>query len=58
MNLNDYLKDELKRLNRQNDLLEKKINTGIGSISENNENQEIIIKNALTMCEIVKTINS
>ena len=26
MEIQDYLKDELKRLNRMNDLLEKKIN--------------------------------
>lgn len=53
MNIKDYLIDELKRLNRMNDLLEKNINKGTGThIAEN----EIIKNNALTMCEIVKAL--
>lgn len=51
MNINDYLKDELKRLNRMNDLLEKKINQGQAM----NDEPEQIICNVLAMCEIAKT---
>ncbi len=48
MGINDYLKDELKRLNRMNDLLEKKINQGQ---AVNNEPEQIV-NNVLAMCEI------
>lgn len=48
MNINDYLKDELKRLNRMNDLLEKKINQGKAMNGE----PELIVCNVLAMCEI------
>lgn len=48
MNVNDYLKDELKRLNRMNDLLEKKINQGQAI----NDEPEQIVFNVLAMCEI------
>lgn len=54
MDIKDYLLDELKRLNRRNDLLEKETNT----ITENKtELEEKIIKNALAMCEIANTLN-
>ena len=52
MEIEDYLKDELKRLNRMNDLLEKKINKGEAI---NNEPEQIVI-NALAMCEIANLI--
>lgn len=48
MEINDYLKDEMKRLNRMNDLLEKKINQ---EQAVNNEPEQIL-KNVLAMCEI------
>lgn len=50
MEVRDYLKDELKRLNRMNDLLEKDINTG-----KLNVEPERIISNVKTMCEIANT---
>ena len=50
MEIKDYLKDELKRLNRMNDLLEKKINQGQAAGYE----PEQIVKNTLAMCEIAK----
>lgn len=50
MEIKDYLKDELKRLNRMNDLLEKKINQGNAI---NNEPEQIIC-NVNAMCEIAK----
>lgn len=51
MNIIDYLKDEMKRLNRRNDILEKEANkcTFINIAIE-----EEIQKNALAMCEIAK----
>ncbi len=52
MDINDYLKDELKRLNRMNDVLEKKINKD-GILS--NEPEQIVC-NVKAMCEIAKTI--
>lgn len=53
MELKDYLIDEIKRLNRRNDLLEKETNT----ITENKtELEEMIIKNAFAMCEIANTL--
>lgn len=50
MNIKDYLKDEMKRLNRLNDNLEKKINQGN---AVNNEPEQIIC-NVNAMCEIAK----
>lgn len=54
MELKDYLKDELKRLNRMNDLLEKRINQDdqIGDESEQ------IVSNVKAMCEIANTIKN
>lgn len=53
MEIRDYLKDELKRLNRRNDLLEKETNkTTIIRL----DIDEQIKNNALTMCEIAKTL--
>lgn len=55
MEVRNYLKDELKRLNRINDLLEKRINTqNYLSVVEH----ELISKNALTMCEIAKALKT
>ena len=51
MEIKDYLKDELKRLNRRNDLLEKENNT---SQSYKLDIEEQIKNNALAMCEIAK----
>lgn len=51
MNNKDYLDDEIKRLNRLNDSLEKTVN------KSNNCNLAIyqeIQKNALAMCDIAK----
>lgn len=48
---NIFLLDELKRLNRMNDLLEKKINTS----TVINDEPEQIVKNVLAMCEIAKS---
>lgn len=52
MNEIDILKDELKRLNRMNDLLEKKINQGQLIINE----PEQIVCNVNAMCEIANTM--
>lgn len=52
MKIQDYLLDEMKRLNRMNDLLEKEINQG--SIKDNEP--ERIVCNVQAMCEIAKTI--
>lgn len=52
MEVKDYLKDELKRLNRMNDLLEKQINQG--SIEDNEP--ERIVSNVKAMCEIANII--
>lgn len=52
MNINDYLMDELKRLNRLNDKLEKEINTG--NVMDNEPEQ--IVCNVKAMCEIADTI--
>lgn len=52
MEIRDYLKDELKRLNRMNDLLEKDINTG-----KLNVEPEQIVNNVKAMCEIAITLN-
>lgn len=51
MKSEDYLMDELKRLNRMNDLLEKKINQG----NAFNNEPEQIVNNVKAMCEIVNT---
>lgn len=48
METQDYLKDEMKRLNRMNDILEKRINQGKG----NNAEPERIVHNVKAMCEI------
>lgn len=50
MEIKDYLLDELKRLNRMNDLLEKKMNQGVAVSNE----PEQIVKNVLAMCEIAE----
>ena len=50
MNVSEYLLDELKRLNRHNDLIEKKINQGKAISNE----PELIVCNVLAMCEIAK----
>ena len=52
MKVEDYLKDELKRLNRMNDLLEKKINQGQAISNE----PEQIVNNVNAMCQIVNAI--
>ena len=52
MNVKDYLTDELKRLNRMNDLLEKKINQGQAINGES----ERIVNNISAMCKIAKTV--
>lgn len=54
MNIRDYMLDEMKRLNRLNDSLEKTVNK--------NDNCNLAIyqeiqKNALAMCEIAKANN-
>lgn len=53
MEIKDYLKDELKRLNRMNDLLEKQINQGYVS---NKEPEQIIVNNIHAMCNIARII--
>lgn len=52
MDIQDYLKDEIKRLNRRNDILEKRINQE----EENNSEPEQIVKNVTAMCEIANTV--
>ncbi len=52
MDLKDYLMDELKRLNRMNDLLEMKINK---SAAVNNEPEQIV-SNIFAMCQIANII--
>ena len=51
MEVGDYLKDELKRLNRRNDILEKEANK---SQRIRVDVEEQIKNNALAMCEIAK----
>lgn len=51
MEIRDYLKDELKRLNRMNDKLEKEINTG-----KLNVEPEQIVSNVKAMCEIANSL--
>lgn len=52
METRDYLNDELKRLNRMNDCLEKEINTGKAI---NNEPEQIV-NNVKAMCDIANII--
>ena len=52
MSVTDYLKDELKRLNRMNDLLEKKINQ---NQAVNNEPEQVV-NNVKAMCQTVNAI--
>lgn len=52
MKIEDYLLDEMKRLNRQNDILEKKINQGE---AVNNEPEQIVC-NVKAMCDIAEII--
>ena len=52
MKIEDYLKDELKRLNRMNDLLEKKINQGQAISNE----PEQVVNNVNAMCQIANAI--
>lgn len=53
MEIKDYLKDELKRLNRMNDKIEKEINTGRAI----NNKPEQIVNNVKAMCKIAITLN-
>ena len=52
MEARDYLKDELKRLNRMNDILEKSINQGQAMKDE----PEQIVNNVNAMCQIAKVL--
>lgn len=52
MEVRDYLLDEMKRLNRLNDSLEKKINK---EQAVNNEPEQIVC-NIKAMCEIANII--
>lgn len=52
MKINDYLIDELKRFNRMNDLLEKKINQGKAINDEPGQ----IVCNVKAMCNIADSI--
>jgi hypothetical protein len=52
MDTQDYLKDELQRLNRRNDLLEKELNNSICNLAI----EEAIKENTLAMCEIAKVL--
>ena len=52
MNIADYLKDKMKRLNRINDYLEKIINK---ELATNNEPEQVV-NNVKAMCEIANTI--
>lgn len=52
MNIQDYLLDEMKRLNRLNDCLEKKINK---ENTEGNEPEQIV-NNVKAMCDIATII--
>lgn len=53
MERTDYLNDEMKRLNRINDLLEKEANKGNCT---NLAIYEVIQKNTSTMCKIAEVI--
>lgn len=53
MEIIDYLTEEMKRLNRRNDLLEQTLNqSSITQIAV----EEQIKNNVLAMCEITKTL--
>lgn len=52
MKIQDYLLDEMKRLNRLNDSLEKKINNDKAF----NDEPEQIVCNVKTMCDIAGII--
>ena len=52
MEIKDYLLDEMKRLNRMNDNLEKRINT---NAITNNEPEQVV-NNVIAMCEIARSI--
>ena len=52
MKIKDYLLDEMKRLNRKNDILEKKINQGQ---AVNNEPEQIVC-NVKAMCDIASIL--
>lgn len=52
MDIKDYMLDEIKRLNRLNDILEKNINK---EQAVNNELEQII-NNVKAMCEIANTL--
>lgn len=54
MEIKDYLLDEIKRLNRRNDILEKQANK---SEFVNLGIEETIQENALAICEIAKANN-
>lgn len=54
MGIEEYLSDEMKRLNRMNDLLEKNINQG-KTIS--NEPEQIVC-NVKAMCEIANVLKN
>ena len=54
MKIADYLKDEMKRLNKMNDNLEKIINKEL-AINNNNEPEQVV-NNVKAMCEIANTI--
>lgn len=53
MSIKDYLMDELKRLNRLNDRLEKTINQG--NVIKNEPEQ--IVCNVKAMCDIANSIS-
>lgn len=53
MEIREYILDEMKRLNRRNDILEKQVNK---SEFVNLGIEEAIQKNALAMCEIAKAL--
>lgn len=52
MDIAGYLKDELRRLNRINDLLEKQMNKADVITNE----PEQIVNNVRAMCEIAKSM--
>lgn len=54
MEVQDYVLDEMKRLNRINDILEKKINQE----QINNNEPEQIVNNVKAMCEIANRISN
>ena len=53
MEIKNYLVDEIKRLNRMNDLLEKTINQG----QANKNEPEQIVNNVNAMCQIANAIS-